>query len=130
MRRCAILLAVLVTGCAGSPYEMRTHPDRTREFTVETDYETVYARIVEPLRARIVPSGLTFGGNTGIDADMYPRSKAATISAWYIGVGRNYPMVIDMKERAPNKTWVRICYANMGAWPRLAQSVEAWARGR
>jgi hypothetical protein len=121
---------LFLSGCAGSPYQMRTHPDRTREFTVEADYETVYARIVEPLRARIVPAALTFGSNTGIDADLYARSKAATISAWYTGFGRNYPMVIDMKETAPNKTLVRIYYSNAGAWPSIARNVEAWAQGR
>ena len=123
-----LIASFCCTGCMGprTPADVRAKPYKTHEFTVESEYRSVYKKLLS--KAKQTQRSHFLGGTHDVEGDVYEENETCTISmymiAWY---GVNYTAVIDVKKTKETKSQV-ILYTALGANPWLTGAkIEQWS---
>ena len=130
MKKMIVILLVLafMAGCGpATVQELREKPAGTITFEVDSNYQTVYRRLITPIRENIR------GFNRAINGDIYTNDQEAEISCIGTkrsivpggGVNNSVLLAIDIKAISDNRTKVTTYYTHH-EWKSTALRVEQW----
>lgn len=129
--RCTLPIVVVFLFLSGCRPDSAVLPARgpggDYSFEVPADYETVYARIVAGAQRRHQRDNVIAGG-AGVEGNLDPGQKTATIRVWSSYGTGHYQVVAHLGAVEAQRTRVRVSYA-LSSWKSAARQIERWAQG-
>lgn len=123
-----LLASLMLTACAAStPQAAREMgADRRYVFAIDADYQTAYRRILEA--ARNCYQGQVITATMLVNGDLYPDSRAGTVSVGMYGIASSVYQVIDIQGLDGARSEIKAIFP-VGPVEKMGAKVKGWATG-